>query len=494
MRTTSRAVSGRRAALVSAVVSSLLLACGDSSPPTRRITGSRTVTYWMDSGKSPPIPSPDTQTPARIGARSLDGSINVSTAFDASGNFTLEGAPAGACLLDFTTQGGVHHFYRTEAANIDLGGDVLGRSDVRFPTQPTQITFDLSGLAQTDPQDVVEITSSNASVWERLAPQGTLGAGLTAASVSFDWKARPTPLVSKQTGDVVFVHQISTRVDPGSGLAYQVAATSAQVPDLTVADGATLDVPLVLAPVASTGRLNVRWRPTQFEAALADWPVNTQVLGHSLFVEGISGPLDLGPGPRSGNPDLVQILAPPGTADATLDLAYGQFLPAMWTERLQTYVTVRLYFPFLNGRIYYSVRMSMQAAMSALPSELVPTIRPPRSVQIGGADTFQVRTGVGTGPLVSWTPPTTGTADYYIVDIERLQISGTSVTFAQAATLRTTEAQAQFPAGTLASGNQYVAFITAFREPTGHYATAPAPNRRHFPQDIAQTATAPFSP
>jgi len=39
-----------------------------------------------------------------------------------------------------------------------------------------------------------------------------------------------------------------------------------------------------------------------------------------------------------------------------------------------------------------------------------------------------------------------------------------------------------------------VAFITAFREPTGHYATAPAPNRRHFPQDIAQTATAPFSP
>jgi len=60
----------------------------------------------------------------------------------------------------------------------------------------------------------------------------------------------------------------------------------------------------------------------------------------------------------------------------------------------------------------------------------------------------------GTGPLVSWIPSSTGTADYYIVDIERLQISGTSVTFAQAATLRTTEAQAQFPAATLAGGNQ----------------------------------------
>ncbi|HET9158903.1 MAG TPA: hypothetical protein VFN91_19670, partial [Myxococcaceae bacterium] len=183
MQTTSRVVSGRRAALASALVSSLLVACGgDSAPPTRRITGSRTLTYWMDSGKSPSIPSPDTQAPARIGARSLDGSINVSTTFDASGNFTLEGAPAGAYLLDFTTQGGVHHFYRTEAGNIDFGGDVLGRSDVRFPTQPTQITFDLSGLAPTDPQDVVEITSSNASVWERLAPQGTLSAGLDAAS------------------------------------------------------------------------------------------------------------------------------------------------------------------------------------------------------------------------------------------------------------------------------------------------------------------------
>jgi hypothetical protein len=283
-------------------------------------------------------------------------------------------------------------------------------------------------------------------------------------------------------------------VDPGSGLAYQVAATSAEVADLTVADGATLDVPLVLAPVASTGQLNVHWRPSQFEAALADWPVNTQVLGHSLFVEGIAGPLDLGPGPRSGNPDLVQILAPPGTADATLDLTYGQFLPALWTDRLQSYLTVRLYFPFQKGRIYYGVRMSMQAAMSALPSEIVPTIRPPRSVQIGGGDAYQVRTGVGTGPLVSWTPPSAGSPDYYVVDIERLQISGSTVTFAPVATLRTTEAQAQFPAETLASGNQYVAFITAFREPTGHYATAPAPYRRHFPQDIAQTATAPFSP
>ena len=261
-----------------------------------------------------------------------------------------------------------------------------------------------------------------------------------------------------------------------------------------MADGATLDVPLALAPVASSGRLNVLWRPTQFEAALGDWPVNTQVLSHSLFVEGIAGPLDLGPSPRTGNPDLIQIIAPPGTADATLDLAYGQFLPALWTERLQTYVTARLHFPFMNGTIYYSVRMSMQAAMTALPSALVPTIRPPRSVQIGGVDAYQVRIGVGTGPLVSWTAPSAGTADYYIVDIERLQISGSTVTFAQAATLRTTETQAQFPTGTLASGNWHVAYVTAFREPTGHYATAPAPYRRHFPQDIAQTASAPFLP
>ena len=107
---------------------------------------------------------------------------------------------------------------------------------------------------------------------------------------------------------------------------------------------------------------------------------------------------------------------------------------------------------------------------------------------------YQVRTGVGTGPLLAWTAPSRGPVDHYVVDVEQLAVSGTQITFIPVATFDTAETRAQFPGGTLTSSKQYVAWVTAIHEPTGHYATAPASYRRHFPQDIAQTATAPFSP
>lgn len=480
-------------ALASALLCCLVLSCGDSPPPTRRIGGARTVTFWSDQGRSAPQATSDTRA-ATVVARSLDGKTAVTAAFDARGTFQIDGAPTGPYLLEFNPgSGGERHFYRTEAAEIDLGGDILGRSDLQVPTQPTQVTFELSGLAATDPQDLVEITSSNASIWERLAPQGTLAGGVTTVSLPFAWAARPTPLLSAASGDILYVHQLSTRVDPGTGLSYQAAQTWAQI-DMSVTDGVSQTISLPLAPVSSTGRLTVSWRPTQFEAALTDWPPNTQVIQHSLFIEGIAGQLDLGPGPRSGNPDLLEILAQPGTPDAMLDLPYGRFLPALWEERLQAYVTVRLRFPYLSGTIYYGVRIAMQASLDALPSELAPTLRPPKSVLIGNANAYQVRSSVGTGPLLAWTAPSEGTPAYYVVEVIELAINGTQVSFVPVASFYTTETLAQFPAGTLTSGKQYVAYLTAVREPTGHFATAPAPYRRHFPQDFAQTATAPFSP
>ncbi len=480
--------------LGSALLSCLVLACGDSPGPTRRITGSRTVVFWSDTGKSVPRPSSDTRAPATVVARTLDGKNPATASFDSTGAFQLEGAPMGGYVLEFNSGSGARHFFRTEAAEIDLGADLLGRSDVQTPTQPTPVTFQLSGLAPADTQDLVELTCSNASVWERLAPQGTLGGGITSASVPFAWAARPTPLVSVQSGDVLYVHQLSTHLDPGSGLAYQAAQTWAEDRSLTVTPGLSQDVPVPLAPVSSSGRLTASWRPSLFEAALADWPAGAVIRQHSLFIEGIAWGLDLGPGPRSGNPDLLMIQAGPGTSDAMLDLPYGRFLPALWKERLQSYVTVREQFPYQGGTLFYSVRMSMQAAMDALPVELAPTISPPRSLKVGGLDATQVRSGVGTGPVISWTAPRNGTADYYAVDLEKLTISGTQVTFSSVATFHTTETSAQFPEGTLTGGTQVVAYVTAVREPTSHYPTAPAPYRRHFPQDIAQAATAPFSP
>lgn len=482
------------AALAAIALVVCAVGCGDPSPKTRSVGGSRTVTFWSDSGKSSPQPSGDIRPPAAIRAWTPDGKTSVTGLIDSGGGFHLDGVAEGAYVFELATSAGRRHFFRTEAAQLDLGFDDLGRSDLRVPTQATPVTFDVTGLAPADPQDLVEMTSSNASLWERLAPQGTLSSGSTSASLSFDWHARPTPLLRGSEGDVLFVHQLSTQQDAASGLSYQTAQSWGQLPsDAAVTDGAAETLSVALAPVTSTGRLDVRWRTSTFEV-LSQWPPNTQITGHSLFIEGIAWQLDLGPNPWNGFPDLLSVPAPPGTADVSLSLGYGRFLPSLWKERLQAYVTARFRYPYLGGTIFYSGRMSVQASMDAPPSELTPTIFPPQGVRIGNVDTLQVRTGVGTGPLFSWAAPSLGTPDHYVVDVEELVVSGTTVTFTPLATFDTTETRAQFPDGTLTAGRQYVAWVTAAREPTGHYATAPAPYRRHFPQDVAQVATAPFSP
>ena len=482
--------------VVAPLVVSSLLACGGGPPPvsTRQITGARQVTVWPDTGKGGLSPTVDSQDPATtVTAWSVDGKTHVTGTLDRTGAFKIDGAPTGPYLLEFHPGTGGRWFIRTEASIVDLSHDLLGHAGVRYPNQPTAVTFDLAGLVAADPQDLVEMTCSNASLWERLVPQNTLSPGVTSWSAPFAWAARPSPLVSGQAGDIVYVNQLSTRVDPGTGLTYQAATRWASTV-LTVTDGFNLEVPVTLSPTTSSGRLSAFWRLSQFEATLADFPPGSQVNQHTLYIEGIAWGLDLGPEPRVGNPDLLHASASPSTPDAMLDLSYGRFLPPLWKERLTATMTIRQQFPFQGGTVAYSSSISIQSSMDAPPAELAPTIGPVRNVRINDQDASRVLTGVGSGPIVSWTAPRSGVPDYYAASLSKMTSNGGQISFTHIATLYTAETRAQFPEGTLSAGTQVVASVMALRMPTSHYQTAPAPFRRYFPRDYAQVATAPFLP
>ena len=473
-----------------------LLGCGGAPPaaPTRQVTGTRQVTVWSDTGKGGLWPTIDSQDPATtVAVWAPDGKTRVPGVMDRTGAFKIDGAPAGAYLLEFHPATAARLFFHTDAAVVDLSHDLLGRIDLHKPSQPTQVTFDLSGLAPADPGDFIEITCSNVSLWEMLVPQQTLSAGVSSWSVPFAWAARPSPLVSSQSGDVLYVHQLSTSVDPGTGLTYQAAKSWASAP-VSVLDGVDQHVSVSLSPAGESGRLRASWRLSQFEAPLADLPPGSQIAQHVVYIEGIAWGLDLGPDPRTGNPDLLRVTAAGGTPDPMLDVSYGRFLPSLWKERLTAGTSVRQQFAFQGGTVAYSSAMVIQASMDAGPTELAPTITPPRSVRLADRDATQVLTGVGTGPVVSWTAPRLGVPNYYVVSLSTFTVNGGRVSFTHVADLYTTETRAQFPDGTLAVGAQVVAGVTAVRIPTSHYQTAPAPFRRYFPRDYAQVATAPFSP
>lgn len=100
--------------------------------------------------------------------------------------------------------------------------------------------------------------------------------------------------------------------------------------------------------------------------------------------------------------------------------------------------------------------------------------------KVGGApcDFDDVLTGVGTGPTLSWDPPSSGDPQYYTVTLRdennlvtdqgNLLASAVSV-----ASFRTTDTHVTFPTGALVAGHYYTFRVGAFHEGTAPDAAAP---------------------
>lgn len=462
-------------------------------PPPRTVTGSLGVTYWPDGGKLAPVPVGDPSLAVRahvVGAGGSDAVLDGT--FAADGTFRIEGVPAGRYLLELASASASSVFFATESGEVDLGWDVLGRPDQRPVTVATPVTFELSGLRPTTAQDVVEVTSSNANVWDYIAPAGTLPAGVTAVSPVFDWSARRTNAVDGALGDRVLVHQLSAHVDPSTRLPYLAASAWAELPaSFGVQEGTAQTVPVTLSPVADVGTLATTWRLQAFDDGLGDWPAGAMVVQHLLAVEAFAWTMDGGP-EAAGYPDLLVVSAPPGAGDLSLALDYGRFLPAPWTEFLETRTTVRLAFRWQGATLTTLVTQGAIAPLGASPAAIAPAIGPARALRVAGRDGSVTQTGVGAAPELSWTAPRVGAADAYLVDVTRLDVSGTYLTALRVASFQTPETRLQLPQGMLAPGAWHVVSVQAFAAPAATLDTAPY--RFHAPVASAGTTTAPFMP
>ena len=91
----------------------------------------------------------------------------------------------------------------------------------------------------------------------------------------------------------------------------------------------------------------------------------------------------------------------------------------------------------------------------ALPTANSP-IRPMVGVvtnpSVGGGDFFTERTGIGLTPTLSWTPPTTGIANLYIVGVFQLSNDGGNTDAFKIATMQTQRSSITLPPGLLVAG------------------------------------------
>jgi len=481
---------------------------------SRTVTGTRLVTYWPDAGAQPGVAAPDVAV-AHVNAIVPAGGVSYAGTFTAGGSFSIPNVPTGNYVLQFVDANGMMTFVDTSASTIDLGYDALGRSGLVRSTDSTPVTFNLSGFTTWSAGDQIQITASNADVWDSLNT-GAVVAGATTATMLEDWfasNAARSPLNLLAAADGLYVHQLHTGsftigTTPHS---YQ-AATNATSPALTgiaLTDKTAATITPTLAPAAQTGNITVNWSLSQFEPfltkmnplATTDPSAHSLVVGANAFSLTAAGPV------AHATPCLFSLRVPRLTVDLNYatPLSYGHFTTSItppWNEWRGVEFTGHVSYTAPGALTALDERVSVgrrEPMSPAPPTPIVPTLGPvlsPTLTSTAGLanNAFSTLTGMGLTPSISWAAPATGVPTSYTVDIIRLYVPAATTVSAgvRVASWSTSNTGIALPPGVLTAGNTYYARITANLVSPDAFSTAPF--RKVNVYAWASTLTGTFAP
>lgn len=465
------------------------LACyaGSCAPS---IAGTQLGTYWTDGG-TVTVPYSGASVQAIFGPLAAPTATLSTTV--SNGAFLFLNTPvATSYWLRFqgSAAGSVPSYVESGASAIDLGQDVLGRTDAARRTAFTSVGFTLSGLtAWTPGTDGLECTSSNGSSVAYLfgtsigAGIDPFPAGTTSISPRRSWPSY-AGLIDASRGDVAVFHQLVSHSVTVGGVTYpySVAENAYTTNAFTVTNGATTAnaVTVPMTPIATGASLAVDWRGSQFAAHLAEMGPSAVATGSTVAVEGaardpIGGvPLLSGYG---GWPDLLVLGGLPGTDVNLGTLSFGNPFPAPWgLFRLVRYeggvslLAAGATTPKAIGTFIESLERFPVAA-----GPIIPAITPVRNVRLNGLDASAGVRGVTTSPTITWDEPTVfPVGSSYIVWVNRLSTDATGATVATAvASFRTSNRSLQLPPGILAGDSEYYLHVTATWDPSAPVATRP---------------------
>jgi hypothetical protein len=121
-----------------------------------------------------------------------------------------------------------------------------------------------------------------------------------------------------------------------------------------------------------------------------------------------------------------------------------------------------------------------------LATPVAPLVTAARALQADGAAANVNLTLGSVTPTLSWTAPSTGTAQIYQILMYELTASGTTTTRTFRHVYRTTQTSKAIPAGHMTSGHKYYIKITAMTAATDLGAS---PYRWHLPFGFADTVS-----
>jgi len=434
-------------------------ASGDESPSTRTVTGTRIGHY-----KNGAMPVDLSAMP--IAAYVANGSSYtvITGTGTSSGTFTIANVPTGFYLLQF---GGNYLWTSNSVVDADFIFDFRSNT-VQADFSTTFLTFDLTNLNSWQSTDFFEMVCPNNLSFNFFS--GTVGE--TTFIGTFNYFGN---LSDASQGDQYYISQLVTQ--SVGGFPFTALGRFTAPPKFTQAQSSDTSINGALVTIPQTHSFEANVNGADLQAlALAANPSAT------LFSSGFG--LDVYPGSfahgqETDTPDLIIYNGIP-TINTNGDLGpvvYGNPYPSSKWPLYIFYsydATTNYTAPgATNSTPIFTFAYGETTNLPTITSPIAPLVGVAQTPTINGKNFFANQNGVGLTPVLRWSPPTVGTATYYLVTVYQLSNSGGNTVATAVASLSTQRAGLRIPTGLLTGGQAYVFEVTAYYIPSLNFARTP---------------------
>lgn len=462
------------------------------APALRAVTGTYNFDFLTPSGeRSVPLDL----SSATVSALVPPDDRAIPGATTANGTFEIDSVPVGTYLLDLGSR-----YAELTADTVDLSADLLGRQTLSFATNPTNLSFSVTGMTAWQSGDELNLFSADSGTAaysiEAFAGSGAPAASDTAlTNLTYDLRYADYPSLIQSGDRVTFAHLV-TQSDGTRTFRTAAESFAPASFDLTNGGGANLTGAFTAAP---TSTLALTWDRPMFDADIvAHVPGTTTMNWSTLAISAL--PEAATRGYFHEGADVV-VFAPgymTDTSTVTTSWTYGDPYPTTWSR-----VAWVRYYRYRSISVSGATATPVFARILAYRDLSTVTAQAPIDPIIGtvsaplvngmAADVGGKLSGVTTTPTVSWTAPAIGTPSRYYVSISEVYVASGATTLRTVATFETSATQLTVPPMVLASGNSYLFQIAARSLPAG-IDLAATPQRLGLPDGESNVPTAIVTP
>jgi hypothetical protein len=400
---------------------------------------------------------------------SSGGFTTIAGTGDANGNITIPNVPAGSYWLNIpllVARNAVSltrsQYLWISASDLDLGSLTQGRPTTVLLTLPVTINPNVNLTVSPVIGDLMQWLSPDAG------PTISASAPVTSSPFTTPMTQRSLGAIDSSQGDRAFLAHYTG--GPALGSSSPFAMVEFLEDDSVIeTSGGTVSVTGTMSPITPISAHPVI-DFSQFDAVLpsgltSSFTVKEFVITDPMYsgAEGVAGGITVFQQPfafTATDTDLGEIsFGLLGSGDSPAFLLID--------EALAEYT--------VNG-VHILTTFGTTLGTATIPTAskpLVPIISAPTSITIDGKDFAPNQTGISAAPAISWTAPTTGTADYYRVTILDFGPAATSGINLQIWEFLTTQTSLSIPPGLIQAGDQFSVALAANSTPGSSFVTAP---------------------